>query len=328
MKHIVMEGPKKSNIIEVPDLTITDDQILIHTKYVGVCMSEHYDWSVAKKGQAFGHEPMGIVEAVGKNVNGFEVGDRVSGLWGSTLPGGGGMVEYAAVNPNKDIVVKLPDNIRDEDAILEPLSCLMSAVSKVRLNMPGTTVGVVGCGYMGCGAISLLKLKGAYVVAIDIRKECLDDAKRYGADEVYLVEEFKEKYNNDNGFSGFEAVMEWGETNESLDLSINITAMCGQLCIGSYHTGGKRLVDVQQLNVKAIECLSTHPREMDLNKSGAIFAAKLLESGEWNFKNLPVKVYPMNMFDQAHEELETKYGKYMKAIIDMRQMDGKPYIIE
>ncbi len=55
-----------------------------------------------------------------------------------------------------------------------------------------------------------------------------------------------------------------GETEESLDLAINLTAMCGRLCIGAYHTGGKRLVDVQQLNIKAIDCLSTHPRENDL----------------------------------------------------------------
>lgn len=329
MKKVIMEGPKKSRVIEVSDVTITEDQILVQLKYVGVCVSEHYDWSVARDGQAFGHEPMGIVKEVGKNVKDFKVGDRVSGLWGDTLPGGGGMVEYAAVDPIQDVVVKLPDNIRDVDAILEPLACLMSAVSKVRLDMPGTTVAVVGCGYMGCGAISLLKMKGAYVVAIDIRKESLEDAKKYGADEVYLVDEFKEKFapNSFWDFKGYDIVMEWGETNESLDLAINITATCGQLCIGAYHTGGKRLVDVQQLNLKAIDCLSTHPREMNLSREGAILATKLLENGAWNFKDLPVKVYPMNGFDQAQEELETKYGKYMKAVIDMTTLDGEPYII-
>ncbi len=329
MKHIIMEGPKRSKVIDVPDVTITDDQILVHQKYVGVCMSEHYDWSVAKEGQAFGHEPMGIVKEVGKNVTEFKVGDRVSGLWGNTLPGGGGMVEYAAVDPKQEIVVKLPDNVRDEDAILEPLSCLMSAVSKVKLDMPGVTVAVVGCGYMGCGAISLLKMKGAYVVAIDILKESLEDAKRYGADEGYLVDEFKEKFapHGFSDFKGYDLVMEWGETNESLDFAINITATCGQLCIGAYHTGGKRLVDVQQLNIKAIDCLSTHPRERNLNRDGAILAAKLLGTGAWEFKNIPVKIYPMNRFDEAQEELELKHGKYMKAIIDMRMLDGEPYII-
>lgn len=328
MKHIVAVGPKKNVIREMEAPTMNDDQVLIRLKYAGVCMSEHYDWSTAKEGQAFGHEPMGIIAAVGKNVEGFQVGDRVSGMWGSSLPGAGGMVEYAVADPKKEAVIKLPDNVRDEDLILEPLACLMSAVSKVRMSMPGAVVCVVGCGYMGCGAISLLKLRGAKVVAIDIRQESLADAKKYGADEVYLVEEAKEKFLKEGcGFEGFEFVMEWGETNESLDLAINLTKMCGQLCVGAYHTGGKRLVDMQQLNMKAIDCLSTHPREWTLSLEGARNAAELLASGRWNFVNVPVKIYPMNKFDQAHAELETKYGTYMKALIDMTKEDGEPYIL-
>lgn len=121
--------------------------------------------------------------------------------------------------------------------------------------------------------------------------------------------------------------MEWAETNESLDLAINLTKQCGQLCIGAYHTGGKRMVDIQQLNVKAIDCLSTHPREWNLSLQGAKNAAELLASGRWNFSNVPVKIYPMSKFDQAQAELETKYGKYMKALIDMTKVDGEPYIL-
>ncbi len=326
MKHVVAAGPKKNVIREIPMVSPNDDQILIHLKYVGVCRSEHYDWSVAKAGDAFGHEPMGIVEKVGKNVEDFAVGDRVSGLWGSTMPGSGGMVEYATADPRKDIVVKLPDGVRDEDLILEPLACIMSAVSKTRTAMPGTTVCIVGCGYMGCGAISLLKTHGARVVAIDIRNECLENARRFGADETLLVDEAKKKYLGGN-FPGFDVVMEWAETDDSLDLAINLTKECGQLCIGAYHTGGKRLVDVRQLNVKAIECLSTHPRERVLSEAGARNSVQLLASGAWKFLNVPVKIYPMSRYDEAQEELTTKYGQYMKAIIDMRREDGEPNLL-
>jgi D-arabinose 1-dehydrogenase-like Zn-dependent alcohol dehydrogenase len=206
--------------------------------------------------------------------------------------------------------------------ILEPLACMMSAVSKLRCSMPGTKVCVIGCGYMGCGVISLLKLRGMFVVGVDIRKESLADAKRYGADEIYTAGEILSHYPN----GSFEFVMEWGETNESLDLAINLTKQCGQLCIGAYHTGGKRLVDVQQLNLKAIDCLSVHPREYDLSAAGARNASQMLASGVWKFVNLPVKIYPMGKFDLAHGEIESKYGKYMKAIIDMTQLDGEPYI--
>jgi threonine dehydrogenase-like Zn-dependent dehydrogenase len=327
MKHVVTRGPKTSVVTDIADVKPNDDQVLIKLKYVGVCMSEHYDWSVAKEGAAFGHEPMGIIEEVGKNVKDFKVGDRVSGLWGSTLPGAGGMVEYAVADPKIDTVVKIPDNVRDEDAVLEPLACMMSAVSKVKASMPGTKICVVGCGYMGCGVISLLKLRGAFVVAVDIRKESLENAKKYGADEAYSVEEAMDKFLPNEQNRGFDVVMEWGETNESLDLAINLTNMCGQLYLGAYHTGGKRLVDVQQLNVKAIDCLSTHPRERDLYDTGVRNAVELLSSGRWDYQNLPVKIYPMSKFDQAQADMETKYGKYMKALIDMTKIDGEIYVL-
>jgi len=331
MKYVKMIGPKKSVLVDIQDVKPNDNEVVIKLKYVGVCMSEHYDWSVAKEGMAFGHEPMGVIAEVGKNVKGYKVGDRVSGMWGSTLPGSGGMVEYAVADPRNNTLVVIPDNLRDTDVILEPLACMMSAVSKTRISMPGTKVCVIGAGYMGCGAISLLKKRGAYVVAIDIRQESLEAAKKYGADEVYLVDKAKEKFlSNPQEFGkpiGFDVVMEWAEAEESLDLAINLTNMCGQLCIGAYHTGGKRLVDVQQLNVKAIECLSTHPREVHLSDIGAKNAARMLSSGEWNYKNIPTKVYPRSKFDQAQEELETKYGKYMKAVIDMTADDFEPYII-
>ena len=116
MKKIVMTGNKKSRVVEIDDVRPTDDEVLIKLKYVGVCMSEHYDWTVAREGQAFGHEPMGVVAAVGKNITGFEVGDRVSGLWGSTLPGAGGLVQYQTADPRNSTILKIPDQVRSEPA--------------------------------------------------------------------------------------------------------------------------------------------------------------------------------------------------------------------
>ncbi len=324
-KQIVTLYAKNSVIETVPMPEITDDQVLIRNTFVGVCMSEHYNWSTAEKRTGFGHEPVGVIEAVGKNVTDWKVGDRVGGLWGNPLPGGGGMVRYTTANPKKNCLIHLPDGIRDEDLLVEPLACLLSAVSKARVNVPGTEVCVVGAGYMGCGAISLLKLRGCFVTAVDIRPECLEDAKKYGADTVMTVEEAERLLQD--GFQGFETVMEWGETSESLDLAAKLTRQCGQLCVGAYHTGAPRSVNMQLLNVRAIDLLSVHPRETELNKICARNAVKLLESGRWDFLNVPTKVYPMSKFDQAQAELETKYGKYMKAAINMDMADGDPYVI-
>lgn len=321
MKRLQMVGPRKSEVVEVPIPSISDDEMLVKVIYYGVCMSEHYDWSISKGGESFGHEPMGIVEKVGKNITKFKPGDKVSGFFGD------GIAQYNVANESNTF--KLHGDVRDEDAILEPLACMVSAVSKVPVNFPGEkSVAVVGCGYMGCGAISLLKLRGVgRIVAVDINRESLKNALKYGADEAYTPDELPKEYlapmeNIDQG--GFELVFEWGETNESLDLAINMVKKCGMLAVGAYHTGGNRSVDVQLLNVKAIDMLSTHPREIDLLAKGAQNAIDMLASGQWQYQNLPTKIYAMTDFDLAHEEITSKFGKYMKAIIDCQRFDGAP----
>lgn len=325
-KRIYTVEPGKSIIEDCPMPVMPDDGVLIRNTMVGVCMSEHYDWSHVSKPTGFGHEPLGVIEAVGKDYKGeLKVGDTVSGRWGNTLPGGGGMVMYVVPNLKTANIVKLSDKVRKEDQILEPLACLISAVSKTKCNIPGMDVCVVGAGYMGCGAISLLKMRGCFVTAVDIRPESRANAKKYGADIVLSVEEAESMLKN--GFKGFDVVMEWAETDESLDLALRLTKMCGQLCIGAYHTGPSRTVNMQLMNVKAIDCLSTHPREEWLSEIGCINAVRLLESGMWNFKDIPTKVYPMNKFDLAQAELETKFGSHMKAVINMTKLDGEPYVI-
>jgi threonine dehydrogenase-like Zn-dependent dehydrogenase len=327
MKKLVGISPCKTELIDVEEPQITSgNQVKIKIKYCGVCMSEHYDWSMGVN-KGFGHEPIGVVTEIGENVKWIKVGDRVSGLFD-------GSAEYA-VTESENVFV-LPDGISDTEGVLEPLSCLISAVTKVRIKVIGERVAVVGCGYMGCGAISLLKLRGAYVVAVDINPESVKNALKYGADEAYLVDELPSSclyipgsgLNFDGEPGGFSLVMEWGETNESLDLAIKMTQKCGQLAIGAYHTGEKRLVDVQMLNVKAIDCLSTHPREVDLSREGCKNSIKLMESGAWNYKHVPTKVYPISRFDEAQGDLSNKFGKYLKAVVEFTDGDFEPYIVE
>lgn len=327
MKKLVGISPCKTELIDVEEPQITSgNEVKIKIKYCGVCMSEHYDWSIGVN-KGFGHEPIGVVTEIGENVKWIKVGDRVSGLFD-------GSAEYA-VTESENVFV-LPDGISDTEGVLEPLSCLISAVTKVRIKVIGERVAVVGCGYMGCGAISLLKLRGAYVVAVDINPESVKNALKYGADEAYLVDELPSSclyipgsgLNFDGEPGGFSLVMEWGETNESLDLAIKMTQKCGQLAIGAYHTGEKRLVDVQMLNVKAIDCLSTHPREVDLSRDGCKNSIKLMESGAWNYKHVPTKVYPISRFDEAQGDLSNKFGKYLKAVVEFTDGDFEPYIVE
>ena len=328
MKKLISKAPGVTALVEVPEVQISEKYpVKIKVTYCGVCMSEHYDWSTAQKSRSFGHEPVGVVVEVATGITSLKVGDRVSGLFD-------GSADYAVTKA--DNVFKLPDNVTDTQGVLEPLACLISAVSKVRIPVIGERVAVVGCGYMGCGAISLLKMRGAYVVAVDIHPESVKNALKYGADEAYLVDDLPANclyipgsgLNFDGEPGGFSLVMEWGETNESLDLAIRMARQCGQLAIGAYHTGEKRLVDMQMMNVKALDCLSTHPREVELSRAGCQNAVKMLSDGAWSYKHVPTKVFPISMFDKAQAELPTKFGKYLKSVVDFSGKDFEPYIIE
>ena len=156
MKQIVMTGPRRSKIIDVPVPAINDDQLLVKVTYTGMCHSEWYPWSTAKPGEVFGHETVGVVAKCGRNVADFKEGDRVTGL------GGGGYREYIVMEPEKTWHV--PDNLKDEDAIVEPLACLLSAALKMPWTTLGDPIAVVGAGYMGLGMITLFRAMGVISV--------------------------------------------------------------------------------------------------------------------------------------------------------------------
>ena len=68
--------------------------------------------------------------------------------------------------------------------------------------------------------------------------------------------------------------------------------------------------------------------EIFITVAGAVRAAQMLSSGQWKYKDIPTKIYPMDKFDLAQEEMETKYGSHMKALINMEMATGEPYMAE
>ena len=111
MKTIEMLSAGVSHVTETDVPAYNDDQILVRVTLTGICHSEYFPWLTAKAGQRFGHEAVGVVEAVGKNVTGWKKGDRITGL------GGGGYKEYIVMSKEK--VCHVPDGLAD-DIILEP----------------------------------------------------------------------------------------------------------------------------------------------------------------------------------------------------------------
>jgi len=155
----------------------------------------------------FGHELAGDIVAMGEQVTGFKIGQRVmaansapcgecfycrrdqENLCSDLLFNNGAYAEYIRI-PER-IVRKnlhlLPDHVGYQDAALaEPLACVLRGLEESNLR-PGDTIAVIGMGPIGMMFVRLAKaVYGARVIAIGRRQPQLDRAARMGADELIV----------------------------------------------------------------------------------------------------------------------------------------------
>ncbi len=325
MKQIIMEGPRKSKIIGVDIPKIGDDQLLVKVTYTGMCHSEWHPWATATPGDTYGHEAVGIVADAGRNVTGFHIGDRVTGL------GGGGYKEYIVMEPQK--TCHIPDNMNDVDAIAEPLACLLSAGQKMSPKLCGDPVAVVGAGYMGLGIIALFKAMGyGDIIAIDVREQALENALKFGATEVYKPEALPQGYilnwetwgkpdltrdghKADIFNIGFKDVMEFSGTQDGLNLAGELVSAHGRLGIGGYHNDTGRSIDFKLWNIKAMTAINCHERRIDYEATLCKRALELISKGIWKFKGVTNHIYTMEEFDKANEEMDSKKNNFIKGAV-------------
>ena len=117
-----------------------------------------------------GYCNVGVVEAVGKGVKGFQVGDRVAS--------NGPHAEFVLVP--KNLVARVPDNVSDEEAAFTVIGAI--GLQGIRLVNPtfGETIVVIGLGLIGLVTAELLKAQGCNVIGIDFDTQKLRLAREKG----------------------------------------------------------------------------------------------------------------------------------------------------
>ena len=195
---------------DLPIPQISDDEVLIKVHATAICGTDlHlYHWNeyaqkrMTNLPMVFGHETAGEIVEIGKNVTGYQLGDRISvethvpcnhcwqcrngnphicenqHVFGVTDPGA--FAEYAPVH--KDCIVRLKDDIYYEmGAMLEAMGAGVHGVEVAQVR--GKRVLVSGCGPIGLMTIGACKAHGAsQVIACDLIDEKLEIAKTMGAD--------------------------------------------------------------------------------------------------------------------------------------------------
>src|SRR6476620_8822001 len=221
MKGVVFLGDRKLDLRDFPDPTPGPRDVVIEIKASGMCGSDLHVYRASfKPGDTTsgfargaepviaGHEPCGVVVAVGSGVSEKEarIGQRVmdhhytgcgtckhcrSGwaqmcLDGATVfgaNGNGGHARYMKVPVST--LVPLPDSrsFVTGAAISCGTGTAWGALRRVQLQ-GGETIAVFGQGPVGLSATQLAVVMGARVIAIDVAPERRALAREFGAHEV------------------------------------------------------------------------------------------------------------------------------------------------
>ncbi len=237
---------------------------------------------IKKIPSGFGHEFSGVITKVGKNVVGFNVGDRV--VAANSAPCGecffckrgeynlcekleflnGAYAEY--INVPKAIVKRnllhLPDDLSFERAAFaEPLANVVHGVEKTGIKA-GQTVGVVGLGPIGLMFVKLAKLKGAKVIAAGRNPLKLKMAKEFGdADEIVDLNKYKnpEKIflNFSEGKKGLDVAVECVGLPEIWESMFTYVRKGGTVHLfGGCKQGTSISIDTRRLHYDEIKVLS------------------------------------------------------------------------
>lgn len=118
-----------------------------------------------------GYSNVGVVQAVGANVTGFKVGQRVVS--------NGHHAEMVKVG--KNLCAAIPDNVSDEAASFTVIASI--GLQGIRLVKPelGERVVVIGVGLIGLLTVQMLVAHGCQVLAIDFDEGKLALARQFGA---------------------------------------------------------------------------------------------------------------------------------------------------
>ena len=215
MRALVKSRPEPGIWLEdIPKPKIGPNDVLINVKKTSICGTDLHivawdEWAQATipTPMAVGHEYVGTVVEIGSEVDGIEIGKRVSGeghvvcgrcrncqagrrhLCINTVGVGvnrpGAFAEYVAI-PGSN-VQPVPDNISDDIAsILDPLGNAVHTA--LHFDLVGEDVLITGAGPIGMMATAISRHVGArYIVVTDVNDYRLELAETMGADRELNV---------------------------------------------------------------------------------------------------------------------------------------------
>lgn len=298
-------GPRRSEVTSQERGAPGPGQVAVRVLACGVCASELHAWEgpLPAYPVALGHEPVGIVEEIGPDVNGVSAGDRVTGRCGPSFS------DHLVVDERELVVV--PRGLDLMDSIAEPLGCVVEARRRTPLGS-GDAVAVVGAGYMGLLMLDLLRVEGVEdLLAIDPREDARAVSIQLGAGEALEPED----PSIGDRAGAFDVVIEASGTQAGLDTATGLVREHGVISILGFHQGGRRSVDLETWNWKSIDVVNAHVRRRELLTEAMRRGLELVRRDRIHPARLVTHRFRLEDVDDAFEALASKPAGFIKAVV-------------
>ena len=243
MKAIIYQcygGPDVLEYVDVPKPVPADNEVLVKVKAAGINPADYHFMrgspylmrlmtGIGKpSGQKMGTDFSGVVEAVGRNVSKFKVGDDVFG--GRK----GALAEYVTVRENGAIALK-PENVSHEQAATLAIAAItaLQAVRDKGEVKAGEKVLINGAsGGVGTYAVQIAKYFGADVTGVNSTRN-VEMVLSIGADNV--IDYKKADYATQN--TRYDVLIDM-VANNSLSTNLEVLNPGGRLVnVGSIEKG-------------------------------------------------------------------------------------------
>lgn len=270
MKAFVMKKIGEVGFTEKPIPEPGPNDAVIKTTKALVCTSDVHTVKGAigeREDQTLGHEAVGFVHKLGKEVKGVKEGDRVAvnaitpcykcnnclrgyssqcqellGGWKFANIKDGIFSEYFHVNDAEANLALIPDSVPDEAAVYTADMLSTGFMGAEHANIPiGGTVAVFAQGPVGLMATVGARLQGAgLVIGVDTVPNRLELSKKYGADLVVDFEEVDpvEEILRLTGGEGVDSAIEALGAQVTFEACVKVTRPGGTISITGYFGEG------------------------------------------------------------------------------------------
>ncbi|TSE09842.1 zinc-dependent alcohol dehydrogenase [Aquimarina algiphila] len=338
MKATRYEGNKTFNVIEKDLEAPVKGDVRIKVAYSGVCGTDvHiYHGMMDKRVNipiTIGHEMSGTIDALGENVIGYEVGDKVvvrplddRGVKPSDkgfnhicedlkfigIDSPGSMQQYWNVPAFTLHKLRTATDLKLA-ALIEPLSV---AVHDVRLSelKSGETAVILGGGPIGLLVAMVAKDTGANVIVSEVNPVRIAKAKDLGLDAVNpvkmdLIQYVKEKTEGRLA----DVVFEVAGVQPALDIMTEVAGIRGRIVMVAIH-GEKKNVDLFKFFWKELKLIGARVYEKeDYEKS-----IQLITDNELHFEKLITDIQPLTKIQEVFENIDKKPDG-LKILMDCQQ---------